>query len=582
MTDLFKKMLQRANPAHNHRPKPYLQYVVIAKRLGVPLTLADLLFAQCDQYALDQCIISGSIEQLRLELTDRAVGFEANVTARCAGLVEVIHKPCEHGRRVSQLYGTGLTIPAEDFGAYYWDRTIPPFEDDKAENLVVTEFIERRFVQFIHRTAFDFLTDGKEGRAFLQTCSVSEDEAHLNLLRARVARTCFHLEHPLLGYEKGSPSRGMGAIAILERHADQRKLSYHHLTHAVQAALLRTTGQDPDSDLGDPADVCEALNIQWLPGGMPLGLAIWFGHALTEGLFHSLECSVTDLTQSDRQKVAQLYWLLKLERNVRRLATEDEIFGEFPWTCSNETPKFAGAGDVSASTEADFWYLRSHTTRPPTMRFNVPYWKMIVVQLLRTRLHWDKGINNNEYIRWEADMAQTGFRLIRSADISLEATVDIMVFDPHRGQPNFLPFTGGTVRLDGVTSVLVRCTLQDVVRLALHVEDAAEFGVSRGKPTIRPLRWWHASDNWVDLKPSNEHQVFEVRIGDPERQYAPYEMRYASECLVYPVDNQIQALSQAELHHISGRHRLGKEPEGAFRAFEMDPFDDRAPNFALV
>jgi hypothetical protein len=89
MGKLFEKMLQRADPAHLKRTKPYLQYMMIT----LDLACSELLFTACDQDELDRHLDTGMSGPFLQKLLSIAQGLEAQVLARTAGLMEIYGKP---------------------------------------------------------------------------------------------------------------------------------------------------------------------------------------------------------------------------------------------------------------------------------------------------------------------------------------------------------------------------------------------------------------------------------------------------------------------------------------------------------
>ncbi|KAK5219588.1 hypothetical protein LTR72_007972 [Exophiala xenobiotica] len=153
MNELFTLLLERQDKFYAKYPKPYLHLLDVATKKNEQASVLELFIASEDQDKVRSCFpvnLEKDVDYLAA-LTNSAVDFEANLVARCAGLVECTYR------------GRGLP-------------DIVPYE-----NLARMRVLE---VRFIHRSAQDFLIESESGRALLHSCSISEQEALKRLTTA--------------------------------------------------------------------------------------------------------------------------------------------------------------------------------------------------------------------------------------------------------------------------------------------------------------------------------------------------------------------------------------------------------------
>ncbi|KAK5459592.1 hypothetical protein LTS15_003721 [Exophiala xenobiotica] len=155
MNELFKFLLERQDKFYAKHPKPYLHLLDVASKKEEHVTVLELFIASEDQDKVRSCFpvnLEDGVDYLAA-LNNSAVDLEANLVARCAGLVE-----CKNAPHV-------LEFP--DTYSY--------------KNLSRTRVM---VVRFIHRSARDFLLESESGRALLQSCSISEQDALKRLTTA--------------------------------------------------------------------------------------------------------------------------------------------------------------------------------------------------------------------------------------------------------------------------------------------------------------------------------------------------------------------------------------------------------------
>ena len=155
MSGLFSHMVDRCDPYYSESPKPYLRLVFLDYRP----TLYELLLASYPLQDLKLMVLGDFSEETLMELNQKAARAETQIVARCAGLVQFVL-------------------------AYSGDRD--EFLDHRTDLMDLQKTLNLE-VQFIHKTARDFLREAPEGRAFLETSSVSEHDAKLALLLGRMA-----------------------------------------------------------------------------------------------------------------------------------------------------------------------------------------------------------------------------------------------------------------------------------------------------------------------------------------------------------------------------------------------------------
>jgi hypothetical protein len=161
MKGLFSLMLKRGDPFYLKRPKPYLRLVYTATTQDEGITLLDLAFADLPQELLQQELSKRPNHAILHQLSTGVEGLEAQILARTAGLVLI---------RDSK----------------YWPETARPLLTGypKLQNAAA------RNVEFIHRTAMDFLKEEQEGQDLLKTCYMSKLDAQTTIFRARAAFVC--------------------------------------------------------------------------------------------------------------------------------------------------------------------------------------------------------------------------------------------------------------------------------------------------------------------------------------------------------------------------------------------------------
>ncbi|KAK7894477.1 hypothetical protein LTR67_006238 [Exophiala xenobiotica] len=155
MNELFTLLLERQDKFYAKYPKPYLHLLNVATKKDMHVTVLELFIASEDQDKVRSCFpvnLEDDVDYLAA-LNDSAVDLEANLVARCAGLVECTYCPPELG--LEDTY---------------------PYKNLSRMRVTV--------VRFIHRSAQDFLIEGESGRALLQSCSISEQDALKRLTTA--------------------------------------------------------------------------------------------------------------------------------------------------------------------------------------------------------------------------------------------------------------------------------------------------------------------------------------------------------------------------------------------------------------
>lgn len=169
MDDLFSLLLERQDKFYANHPKPYLQLIAAStanlqesrRSINEEANLLELLLAAQDQKEL-MSRFPGKFDDAFVENTEElAVGLEANIVARCAGLVECTYASSD------SLY-----------------------EDDAWENFPHKSLAKAAYThaRFIHRSAQTFLLESKKGAALMSICGISEQDALLRLMLASAIR----------------------------------------------------------------------------------------------------------------------------------------------------------------------------------------------------------------------------------------------------------------------------------------------------------------------------------------------------------------------------------------------------------
>ena len=170
MKGLFSLMLKRGDPFYLKRPKPYLRLVYTATTQDEGITLLDLAFADLPQELLLQELSKRPNDAILHQLSNRVEALEAQILARTAGLVQFCHNDL---LSMGEVFAEYPNSTSELFAEY--------------PNLKSAAYLE---VQFIHRTAMDFLKEEQEGQDVLKTCCMSELDAQITIFRARAAFVC--------------------------------------------------------------------------------------------------------------------------------------------------------------------------------------------------------------------------------------------------------------------------------------------------------------------------------------------------------------------------------------------------------
>jgi hypothetical protein len=149
MNELFTFLLERQDKFYAKYPKPYLHLLDVATKKDKYVTVLELFIASEDQEKVTSRFpvkLDDNDDKYLAALNSSAVDLEANVVARCAGLVECTHLP-----------------PFKEPPETYPYKNLSRMRDMR--------------VTFIHRSVQDFLAEGEEGIALLQSCSISEQNA---------------------------------------------------------------------------------------------------------------------------------------------------------------------------------------------------------------------------------------------------------------------------------------------------------------------------------------------------------------------------------------------------------------------
>lgn len=179
ISDLFRVMLQRQDGFYRTHSKPYLRLIDVAANVDVrrdttrphkfwgwpTVTLFDLLVASEEQAGLMSKFRGNLHCELWPSLNAVAANLEANIVARCAGLVEVF-----------------FAIPFEDS-----DLELPEYTSFKDLHKAT-----RLGVRFIHRSAQDFVRESEEANLVLESCNISDADAAGRLTIA--SALCFLFE----------------------------------------------------------------------------------------------------------------------------------------------------------------------------------------------------------------------------------------------------------------------------------------------------------------------------------------------------------------------------------------------------
>ncbi|ETN38284.1 uncharacterized protein HMPREF1541_06315 [Cyphellophora europaea CBS 101466] len=304
MKDLFNSMLERAHSSYLKRPKPYLQYILLGRQMRQKTLISELLFTEMNQEELEICLRDGfSVDFIRL-LNDGARTIKAQVLARCGGLVYTADSYARAGNP------TGKSICQTSFSV-----SLPKDFDRSALDEASGTVLE-----FIHRTAFDFLTEDSGGQHFVASCSISENEAYLNLLRANVARIYLGWDHPLEDCESEYTAYfHLDKISSLESRLEKAPMMhqyYHHLTASWLEKLVADfwlSSQSPTLEQAGHQKVHPLWNVlgcRRYPAGVPLGLMVETAHACTHGLWSFLTMRALSLPLEQRQTLVAMIWIL--------------------------------------------------------------------------------------------------------------------------------------------------------------------------------------------------------------------------------------------------------------------------------
>jgi hypothetical protein len=215
MNDLLAHLVERQDKFYRKYPRPYLRLVSTATKRDWYISLLELhLAGQADaQTRLESCLLSNiGWETLHASLPSLD-GFRRNLTAHCANLVE-----CYAQDRRTDSLSSSYTNFAE---------------------------ADRIAVRFIHRSVQDFLADTEHGKAILNSCHVSQEQAcqllmTTNILIAQLDSWAGRDEHPSHFYRNQlhMPFRYVSKSPDRD-HPSDINLIDAHLT-AIQQKISRT------------------------------------------------------------------------------------------------------------------------------------------------------------------------------------------------------------------------------------------------------------------------------------------------------------------------------------------------------
>ena len=150
MMKLFSHMVDRADSFYRDDPIPFLQYIIMGRKLRQPTLVSELLFTMTNQEQLDECLHDKlSAHFIRL-LNDKALTIEAQVPARCAGLIRLSHYSGADGRTLDE---SDRSFQQNTFNS-------PP---DETIDISTLDRLSYTNIRFIHRTAYEFLSGQPRG-----------------------------------------------------------------------------------------------------------------------------------------------------------------------------------------------------------------------------------------------------------------------------------------------------------------------------------------------------------------------------------------------------------------------------------
>ena len=158
MHQLYLQMWQRLNGDEKHYRAEAATY--FSYESFYPLTLFDMVVA------LDPALQEKYLDECRpqdpLTIADRCARLQTRILTRCAGLLEVNLQP--HGD----------TDPGPGAQAY----------DNTDQGILLKK---NATIEFLHRTARDFLVDTKEGQALFSRSKETQETLERNIFNARLA-----------------------------------------------------------------------------------------------------------------------------------------------------------------------------------------------------------------------------------------------------------------------------------------------------------------------------------------------------------------------------------------------------------
>jgi hypothetical protein len=481
MNALFSALLKRMNPAARRRSKPFLQYIMIYSRMARQSRISDFLFADSDQDDLDQCLKGGFTKSFVSKLIESASTIKQQVVARCAGLVHVVE--AQHWT---------VEPNDQDFRTSYCG---PTGEDLDLSSL---EAISHYRVEFIHRTARTFLEDDPEGQSFLRSCSLPEVKAHLNLLRANVARTALGIDHILTTYRSGEYIEDwvesvLQLSSVLESFPNTHT-QYHILTEQLVNKLradLRQT-QDPATD-DSSALMSKFRRAVWSPT-IPIesSLRIVYASIPIHPLVSYIKFCAQRFDMRERRMAVITIWctLARDSVSMDKAGIYLGLLSELHTLCRSEpVTGLTICEDIRYNLVAAFLRISGQ-----------PLWMILLGFLLHHKLEGNLELSSAAIHAFLDSFACSDIPTAEPFELTVIANQirDIILITA--GSPEVIERD-----LTSLQELTIRCTIGGIISLLLPGQGYPQCGVSGFGDLPYLVRW----------RPSYVKRVFEVRA-DPE------------------------------------------------------------------
>jgi hypothetical protein len=391
-------------------------------------------------------------------------------------------------------------------------------------------------VEFIHRTAADFLRDDPAGQKFVGACT--SPEITLTLLRANVARTALGVDHPGLGCHGEAYLPGhiekisrlcatIGSLPTTNEHS-------HTLIDRFLTQLILDFGHTEQTPTIRGRNMRQLINGNWWPIEPALGISFRLAYCCRHSLFSYAATYVQTLPSDIRQSANILMTLAAIE--AKQTAGLQAYFAADQLIFESEVPAIWFPSRI--------WY--------PSRRYvlayqKVPLWKTLARILANTWVSVGPGelastvsnvVQVMRSLRGDSCPSTEFFKLEINAAWSEPRTFRFMQdgVSEHKGH-------GGLIHS---SRLVLECTLDSLISLILPGIGIPEWGLSGVGPLPRPTHWSpDGFDRFLALREGLTPELWVFR-------HNRYELDRKS--IIELAEEQLAQLNASELRALRLRH----------------------------